>query len=174
MPDRGGPSAFESIGARFGLPLDMPPMEGAIGNAIPIAGGPWQYEAKWDGFRCLCFRAGDRIEMRSKSGKPLGRYFPEMAAEFVGLAQPRFVLDGELVIEIDGSFSFDALQMRLHPTESRVRKLAGETPAFLIAFDLLLAGDGTRLVDEPLRRRRAASKRLWRASPVPPGCCCRR
>jgi ATP-dependent DNA ligase len=151
---------LKSTGAKFGLPLDTPPMEAAIGNAIPVAGGPWQYEPKWDGFRCLCFKAGARVEMRAKSGKPLGRYFPETVAALVGLTAPRFVLDGELVIDIDGSFSFDALQMRLHPAESRVRKLAGETPASLIAFDLLLAADGTRLVDEPLRRRRAALETL--------------
>lgn len=154
------PSALKSTEAGFGLPLDTPPMEAVSAEAIPVAGGPWQYEPKWDGFRCLCFKAGDRVEMRAKSGKPLGRYFPEMVTALVGLAAPRFVLDGELVIEIDGSFSFDALQMRLHPAESRVRKLAGETPASLIAFDLLLAADGTRLVDEPLRRRRAALETL--------------
>ncbi|MGH7048103.1 MAG: ATP-dependent DNA ligase [Stellaceae bacterium] len=159
LHDRGAPSALKSSG-KFGLPLDTPPMEGVIGNAIPVAGGPWQYEPKWDGFRCLCFKAGDRVEMRAKSGKPLGRYFPEMMAALAGIAAPQLVLDGELLIEIDGSFSLDALQMRLHPAESRIRKLSTDTPASLIAFDLLLGADGARLMQEPLRRRREALERL--------------
>jgi len=144
----------------FGLPLDTLPMEAASSDEIPIAAGPWQYEPKWDGFRCLCFKAGDRIELRAKSGKPLGRYFPEMTAALADTAVPRFVLDGELVIEIDGRLSFDALQMRLHPAESRIRKLAAETPASLIVFDTLLAPDGTNLMREPLTRRRIALEAL--------------
>lgn len=140
----------------FGLPLDTPPMEATSAEVIPAAGGPWQYEPKWDGFRCLCFRAGDRVELRAKSGKPLGRYFPEMTAALAAVSAPRFVLEGELVIEIDGRFSFDALQMRLHPAESRVRKLAAETPASLIVFDILLTPDGTNLMHQPLTQRRAA------------------
>ncbi len=89
----------------FGLPLDTRPME-AVDRTTrsPTAGGPWQYEPKWDGFRCLCFKAGRDVELRAKSGKPLGRYFPEMMAALAGLAAPQFVLDGELVIEIEGSF----------------------------------------------------------------------
>ena len=138
----------------------MPPMEATVADAIPVAGGPWQYEPKWDGFRCLCFKAGDEIELRAKSGKPLGRYFPEMTAALANVSAPRFVLDGELVIEIDGRFSFDALQMRLHPAESRVRKLAAQTPASLIAFDLLAGSDGAQLMQEPLSRRRAALEAL--------------
>jgi ATP-dependent DNA ligase len=144
----------------FGLPLDTPPMEAAIAASIPVAGGPWQYEPKWDGFRCLCFKADDKIEMRAKSGKPLDRYFPEMIRAIAEAAPHQFVLDGELAIEIDGRFSFDALQMRLHPAESRIRKLAAETPASLIAFDLLVRPDGASLIDEPLRRRRSALEKL--------------
>ncbi|HEX3881027.1 MAG TPA: ATP-dependent DNA ligase [Stellaceae bacterium] len=144
----------------FGLPLETPPMEAAIADAIPVAGGPWQYEPKWDGFRCLCFKAGDRVEMRAKSGKPLGRYFPETMAALAAVSVPRFVLDGELLIEVDGHFSFDALQMRLHPAESRVRKLAAETPAALVAFDILLGPDGATLMHEALRRRREALEGL--------------
>ena len=153
-------SARESSVEGFALPLGTPPMEAVSVDAIPTVGGPWQYEPKWDGFRCLCFKAGDRVEMRAKSGKPLGRYFPEMMDALAGMALPQCVLDGELVIEIDGSFSFDALQLRLHPAESRVRKLAGETPASLIAFDLLLGPDGAQLMHEPLRRRRMALEKL--------------
>jgi len=144
----------------FDLPLDTSPMEATSADAIPIAGGPWQYEPKWDGFRCLCFKAGDRVELRAKSGKPLGRYFPEMTAALAAMGIPRFGLDGELVIEIDGRFSFDALQMRLHPAESRIRKLAAETPASLIVFDILLAPDGSNLIGQPLTERRAALETL--------------
>lgn len=135
-------------------------MEAVSAEAIPVAGGPWQYEPKWDGFRCLCFKAGDRVELRAKSGKPLGRYFPEMTATLVAVSAPRFVLDGELVIEIDGRLSFPALQMRLHPAESRVRKLAAETPASLIVFDILLTADGANLMRQPLTRRRAELEAL--------------
>jgi len=158
-PSNRGRSRKDDGGA-FGLPLDTPPMEAVIADAIPVAGGPWQYEPKWDGFRCLCFKQGDRVEMRAKSGKPLGRYFPEMIAALAQATPRQFVLDGELAIEIDGRFSFDALQMRLHPAESRVRKLAAETPASLIAFDLLVGPDGASLMEEPLRLRRAALETL--------------
>ena len=150
----------ENNNGAFGLPLDTPVMEAANAVAIPVAGGPWQYEPKWDGFRCLCFKADNRVEMRAKSGKPLGRYFPEMITALADIAVPQFVLDGELVIQSDGHLSFDALQMRLHPAESRVRKLAAQTPASLIAFDLLLGADGARLMDEPLWRRRTALEAL--------------
>jgi len=146
--------------AEFGLPLDTPPMEAVTAEAIPIERGPWQYEPKWDGFRCLCFKSGGAIELRAKSGKPLGRYFPEMLQLLENMAAPRFVLDGELVIETDGRFSFDALQMRLHPAESRVRKLAAETPATLIAFDLLVAPNNNNLMVQPLVSRRAALEEL--------------
>lgn len=151
---------LDSTEARFGLPLDTPPMEAATAEVIPVAAGPWQYEPKWDGFRCLAFKAGGRVEMRAKSGKPLGRYFPEMAAALAGMPARQFVLDGELVIETGGSFSFDALQMRLHPAESRIRKLSAETPASLIVFDLLVGADGACLMHEPLRRRREALETL--------------
>lgn len=154
-------------GGGFGLPLDTPPMEAALAEAIPLTGGPWQYEPKWDGFRCLCFKAGDRVEMRAKSGKPLGRYFPEMIAVLAEATPDRFVLDGELTIEIDERFSFDALQMRLHPAESRVRRLAAETPASLIAFDILIRPDGTRCLDEPLRRRREVLEGLFESIATP-------
>jgi ATP-dependent DNA ligase len=146
--------------AEFGLPLDTPPMEAISAEAIPTADGPWQYEPKWDGFRCLAFKAGDTVELRAKSGKPLGRYFPEVLALLAGLDAPRFVVDGELAIELDGRLSFDALQMRLHPAESRVRKLAAETPARLILFDILMGPDGRVLLGAPLTERRAALEAL--------------
>jgi ATP-dependent DNA ligase len=127
------------------------PMEALLAEQLP--GGPcWQYEPKWDGFRCIAVRSGGKVELWSKSGKPLGRYFPEVAAMFAGLKATSFTIDGELLIERGGELSFDALQMRLHPAESRVRKLAAETPAMFMAFDLL-AIDRTKLSDKPLAER---------------------
>lgn len=145
-----------ALKADFPLPLDTPPMEAKAADALPAADGPWQYEPKWDGFRCLAFRQGDAVDLRAKSGKPLGRYFPELVAMLGGLAPSLFVVDGEIVIETGGAYSFDALQMRLHPAESRIRKLAAETPARLILFDMLVDPDGERLIDHPLSRRREA------------------
>jgi ATP-dependent DNA ligase len=131
-------------------------MEAKLAAALPIAGGPWQYEPKWDGFRCLAFKEGDAVALRAKSGKPLGRYFPEMIALLRSLSAARFVIDGELVIDLDHHLSFDALQMRLHPAESRIRKLSVATPARLILFDILMAADGTRTLELPLAARRRA------------------
>jgi ATP-dependent DNA ligase len=148
-----GPARAAEAG--FALPLDTPPMEARTEDELPRGTG-WQYEPKWDGFRCLAFKAGGEVELRAKSGKPLGRYFPEMVALLRALDAPRFVLDGELVIEIDGAVSFDALQLRLHPAASRIEKLARETPARLKLFDMLIAPDGARVMDLPLAERRAA------------------
>jgi ATP-dependent DNA ligase len=139
----------------FGLPLDTEPMEARSADALPGDTGQWQYEPKWDGFRCLAFKAGDDVDLRAKSGKPLGRYFPEIVAMLRDLKAKEFVVDGEVVIDLDGSLSFDALQMRLHPAESRIRKLSVETPAKLILFDML-ANAGAGLLDQPLSARRAA------------------
>lgn len=138
------------------LPLspDTPPMEARSVDSLPTDGG-WQFEPKWDGFRCLAWRDGPAVELRAKSGKPLGRYFPEMVEALASLSAKRFVLDGELVIPAGGALSFDALQMRLHPAESRVRKLAVETPSRLILFDMLVTERGEVLVDRPLHERRA-------------------
>jgi ATP-dependent DNA ligase len=139
----------------------LPEGAGADGAASP---GAWRFEPKWDGFRCLVFRDGDQVELQSKGEKPLGRYFPELVELFRGLAADRFVVDGELVIPVpnaqhEQALSFDALQMRLHPAESRVRKLAKETPARLILFDCLAAG-GRDLMAAPLTERRAALEGL--------------
>ncbi len=141
--------------AEFDLPLDTPPMEARSAETLPSE-GTWQFEPKWDGFRCLAFKAGDAVDLRAKSGKPLARYFPEVVALLRGLRAERFVVDGELVIEIDGRLSFDALQMRLHPADSRIRRLAAETPARLILFDMLATPDGETLLNKPLDRRRRA------------------
>jgi ATP-dependent DNA ligase len=143
------------------LPLDTPPMEAKLVAALPEDPG-WEFEPKWDGFRCLAFRAGDAVELRAKSGKPLTRYFPEVAAALRAVAPRRFVLDGELVVPVGENLSFDALQLRLHPAESRVRKLAAETPALFVLFDLLLTPRGQNLLRVPLRERRAALEEFYR------------
>jgi ATP-dependent DNA ligase len=131
----------------------MAPMEAKLAKALPSGEG-WQYEPKWDGFRCIAFKNGSSVDLRAKSGKPLGRYFPEMVTLLADLSAPDFVIDGELVIEVAGKLSFDALQMRLHPAESRIRKLSRETPSRLIAFDMLVDTDGTRIMDRDLAYRR--------------------
>jgi ATP-dependent DNA ligase len=138
----------------FDVPPDTAPMEARPALSLPPP-GRWQYEPKWDGFRCLAFRAGERIELTSKSGKPLGRYFPEVVAMLRDVPVERFVVDGELMIELHGRLSFDALQARLHPAQSRVRTLAASTPARMMLFDIL-ARDGGRLIDSPLTERRRA------------------
>ncbi len=140
-------------------------MEAKSVEALPEGdGGAWRFEPKWDGFRCLVFRDGDEVELQSKGEKPLGRYFPELVEVVRGLGADRFVIDGELVIPVNGALSFDALQMRLHPAESRVRKLSRETPAKLVLFDCLAAGGGD-LRDAPLTERRAALAALGLAGP---------
>ena len=101
------------------VPLDTPPMEAKLVEHLPDE-GDWQFEPKWDGFRCSAFRAGGQVELKAKSGKPLGRYFPEVVAGLTSLPQSCFVLDGELAIVTDGVFSFDALLARLHPAPSRI------------------------------------------------------
>src|SRR5262245_31280767 len=137
----------------FPLPVTTPPMEAVLEDALPEA-GTWQFEPKWDGFRCLAFRRGEDVDLRAKSGKPLGRYFPEVVAAVRSLDCGDFILDGELAIPADEGLSFNALQMRLHPAETRIRKLSAETPAIFILFDILAEGDRL-LTDEPLRQRRA-------------------
>src|SRR5438876_8067867 len=136
------------------IPLDFAPMEAKLVDDLPADLG-WRFEPKWDGFRCLAFRAGDEVELKAKSGKPLGRYFPDVVEMLRALPVDRFVLDGELTIAVKGELSFEALQLRLHPAESRVRKLAAETPAGLMLFDCLLDARGRSLVEAPLSRRRA-------------------
>src|SRR6478672_9371790 len=115
------------------------PMEALLAAELPEGKG-WQFEPKWDGFRCLARRDGDEVTLTSKSGKPLARYFPEVAEMLRGTTEPRFLLDGELIIPNGDVLSFEALQLRLHPAESRIRKLSAETPAELMAFDLLEVG----------------------------------
>jgi ATP-dependent DNA ligase len=144
-----------------GLPVTLPlpktyaPMEAQPAEALP-EGPEWHYEPKWDGFRCLAFRDGQRVDLRSKSGKPLTRYFPELVFALRYLRAKQFVLDGEVLIPIDGNPSFDDLLMRIHPAASRIAKLSRETPCVFIVFDLLVDANGKKLVSLPLRERRAA------------------
>ena len=130
-------------------------MEALQVGELPV-GPEWQYEPKWDGFRCLAFRDGARVDLMSKSGKPLGRYFPDVVEALEALAAPRFVLDGEIVIPVGRILSFDELLLRIHPAASRVRALAAEHPAMLVVFDLLVDDHGRSRVREPLSERRAA------------------
>src|SRR5918998_1064627 len=146
--------------AELPVGIDTPPMEARLVDELPDEPG-WQFEPKWDGFRCLAFRAGDEVDMRAKSGKPLARYFPEVVALLRRLPQERFVLDGELAIPVGTSLSFDALQMRLHPAESRIRKLSLETPATLMLFDLLFDADGMDLMAQPFEARRTALEKFF-------------
>ena len=131
----------------------FPPMEALSVDTIP-EGKNWQYEPKWDGFRCLAFRDGGQVELQSKSGQALTRYFPEIVAALGALKATRFVLDGEIVVPRDRAFSFDDLLQRIHPAASRVKKLAQETPALFIAFDLLVDENGTVLTEKLLPDRR--------------------
>jgi ATP-dependent DNA ligase len=140
----------------------LPPMEARLVDEIPT-GAEWQYEPKWDGFRCLAFRDGGKIYLQSKNGQPLARYFPDVVANVAKLPQQQFVLDGELVIPIGGALSFDELQLRLHPAASRVQKLAAAHPAVYIAFDVL-AGDGESYLKLSLRERRRLLEKFARSN----------
>lgn len=137
----------------------LAPME-ATSVESPPEGREWQYEPKWDGFRCLAFRNGAEIYLQSKSGQPLARYFPDLVETLSQLGAQKFVLDGEIVIPIDGRFSFDALLQRIHPAASRIQRLATETPARYIAFDLLLDLRGNSLLEQPLAERRTRLERF--------------
>jgi ATP-dependent DNA ligase len=154
------PCRFAAVPAFANLPFrpTIPPMEAKSVEVLPTGEG-WRFEPKWDGFRCLVFRDGDEVELQSKGEKTLARYFPELVEVVRGLKEDRFVIDGELVIPVAGALSFDALQMRLHPAESRIRKLSAETPAKLVLFDCL-AADGKPLMEAPLIERRAALEAL--------------
>ena len=141
------------------------PMEALLAAELPEGDG-WQFEPKWDGFRCLARRDGAEITLTSKSGKPLARYFPEVVDVLSNVKAKRFLLDGELIIPVGDVLSFDALQLRLHPAESRVRKLSKETPAELMVFDLLEL-DGEGLTELPLRQRRKQLEHFYGKNAVP-------
>jgi ATP-dependent DNA ligase len=130
-------------------------MEARSVDAIP-QGEEWQYEPKWDGFRCLLFRQSDKVDLRSKSGEDLTRYFPELVDAALRLRATVFLLDGEIVVPHGKMFSFDGLLQRIHPAASRVKKLSQETPALFLAFDLLATAANKKLSAQPLHKRRPA------------------
>jgi ATP-dependent DNA ligase len=127
-------------------------MEARLIDEIPI-GDKWQYEPKWDGFRCIAFRNDDKIHLQSKSGQPLGRYFPDIVEAIAKLPVRDVVVDGELAVPVGGRLSFHELQLRLHPAASRVQKLAKAHPALFVVFDLL-AQNRQSYLKRPLRERR--------------------
>ncbi len=140
----------------FSALLAAGPMEAKSAEALPTEPGEWQFEPKWDGFRCLAFRQGGAVEIKGKSGTSLRRFFPEVVATLLDVPFEQFVVDGELVIELNGRLTFDALQARLHPAASRIRRLSLETPARLILFDMLMGPDGSPVGALPLSERRSA------------------
>ena len=151
-------------GRAFLIP-QLLPMEARSTASLPVDEG-WQYEPKWDGFRCLAYVAPDEVRLYSKSGKSLARFFPEIVELLARHSAEPCVLDGELVVMVDGRAAFDALQARLHPAESRIARLSRETPAHYVLFDCLQSG-AERLIDAPLDARRAALARLVAAFAEP-------
>ncbi|GHC50190.1 ATP-dependent DNA ligase [Streptomyces violaceochromogenes] len=131
----------------------MPPVLPMLAKSVAAIPAGMQYEAKWDGFRAIVFRDGDEVELGSRTGKPLTRYFPELVAAVRERLPERCVVDGEIVIAREGHLDFDALTERIHPADSRVRMLAERTPASLVVFDVLALGDES-LMDTPLTERR--------------------
>ncbi|KQY34978.1 ATP-dependent DNA ligase [Nocardia sp. Root136] len=144
----------------------MPPVRPMLAKSTPsLPREPGlSYEPKWDGFRCIVFRDGDEIELGSRNDRPLTRYFPELAELLKAALPPRCVVDGEIVVVTDQGLDFDTLQQRLHPAASRVNKLAAETPASFVAFDLLALGDRD-LTTEPFAQRRRELESLLDAAP---------
>jgi len=137
------------------LPLS-PPVKPQLAKSrrdLPEGEG-WCYEPKWDGFRTIVFRDGDEVHLQSRNGKAMNRYFPEIEEQALALPTERFVLDGEMVVTVDGIQEFDLLSQRIHPAASRVERLRQETPAALVAFDLLAEGD-EKLLELPYTERRA-------------------
>jgi ATP-dependent DNA ligase len=140
-------------------------MEATRAETLP-EGHAWQFEPKWDGFRCLVFRDRDEVVLQSKAGQPLTRYFPELVQAFRSLRHGAFVLDGEIVVPVEGRPSFDDLLQRIHPAASRIAKLAHQTPAKFLAFDLLYDGEGREpLVEAALTSRRRRLERFFEDIP---------
>src|SRR5688572_3689401 len=138
-----------------------PPMEARVAGDLPPGDG-WQFEPKWDGFRCLVFKKEEEVRLQSKSGQPLERYFPEVVERISAMKAPAFVVDGELVVpdpSSKGALSFDDLLQRIHPAASRIKRLAAEYPAVFVLFDLLVDGTSV-LVDRPFEERRARLERF--------------
>lgn len=152
------------VPVRLPIRPPYPPMEARSVPAIPEGEG-WLYEPKWDGFRCLAFRRGKNVQLQSKAGQPLHRYFPELVEELGKLRQEQFVLDGEIVIYEGSRLSFDNLLMRIHPAASRIRKLSVETPATYVCFDLMVTEKGEDVGNEPLSQRWQYLEQFFRKIP---------
>ena len=133
----------------------MPPVSPMLAKPVKAIPPDASYEPKWDGFRSICFRDGDEVELGSRNERPMTRYFPELVAAVTAELPQRCVIDGEIVIATDHGLDFEALQQRIHPADSRVRMLAEKTPASFIAFDLLALGDDD-YTRRPFSERRAA------------------
>ncbi|HEY8823782.1 MAG TPA: ATP-dependent DNA ligase, partial [Candidatus Limnocylindria bacterium] len=145
--------------------VPFPPMEAQLVESLP-EGERWQYEPKWDGFRGVLENDGGELALWSRNERPLLRYFPELR-KLGDLLPPHSALDGEIVIELNGKLEFDAMQNRLHPAESRIRKLSAETPARYIVFDLLL-WNGEPIHERPLAERRKQLERLAKGFSLSP------
>jgi ATP-dependent DNA ligase len=148
-----------------GKDVPFPPMEAELVSELPTQGG-WRYEPKWDGFRGVLENDNGELALWSRNGRPLLRYFPELR-EIGEKLPPHSALDGEIVIARDGKLDFDAMQTRLHPAESRVRKLSGEIPATFVAFDLLL-WKGKPVHELPIEKRRKELERVAKGIPLSP------
>jgi ATP-dependent DNA ligase len=182
MPRRTNPSKSEKLAGAVPAeqlqepfpPIDLPihppfpPMEARTASQLPES-GKWLYEPKWDGFRGLAFRKDDNVLIQSKAGQPLGRYFPELVEALRALPAKQFVLDGEIVILSDGHLDFNALLQRIHPAESRIRRLAKETPVTFLCFDLLVDHNGKLLTGETLDRRKGELTHFFDHSEKNPG-----
>jgi len=153
MPDAPGPN------------VPFPPMEAELVSELPRQ-GKWRYEPKWDGFRGVLENDGGELALWSRNGRPLLRYFPELRKLGEALP-PHSALDGEIVISRGGKLDFDAMQMRLHPAESRVRRLSGEIPATFVAFDLLL-WKGKPVWEQPIEKRRTQLEKVANGIPLSP------
>jgi len=161
VPEEALEAPFPEI--KLSIRPPYPPMEAKSVADLP-RGEHWQYEPKWDGFRCLAFRSGTQLLLQSKSGQPLGRYFPELIEALRQLRPQQCVLDGEIVIFSGQQLAFDELLQRIHPAESRIRRLARETPATLMCFDLLVDEQGQSLVALPLSERRQRLQAWFRGA----------
>jgi len=150
----------------FAIKPSLPPMEARLVDEIPT-GDEWQYEPKWDGFRCLVFRDDRKVVLQSKSGQPLGRYFPEIVAAVSKLKAKRLVLDGELVLPVGEQLVFDELLQRIHPAASRVKRLSTEHPALFIVFDLMADERGHSLLERPFQERRRSLEAFAKKNFVP-------
>src|SRR6476469_253826 len=148
----------------YAIAPPIEPMLAKLAEALPV--GPFLYEPKWDGFRAIVFRGGPEVFIQSRDLRPLDRYFPELHDTLLERLPDGSVIDGEIVIATPRGLDFDALQLRLHPAASRVAKLARETPASFVAFDLLAAG-GQDLRDVAQRDRRARLEALLAAAAPP-------